>query len=335
MLAAASPIPGGIADPSGRAAYFSSNTGIDAVELATGELLWSTTEAQVPLLTTGDRLHALALTNRNVLYVRGFDLVNRGRRVYQSAAVEFPGWVVTGEAANRSFRFTAVQHATILSLTWQASAWAESGPRKQASGEARIDLEKGVVKMGPIGAVPHSTTVTVPAALANLSVRWYRSISGYLRALVLEEVPAGASGGERKQRLVLRTWNEQTGKEGKSRELLTGRRPVVLADPNHLHLWLRDSAPSPDELGSSDGPGRKYGWTIYSVLDGHLVAHLPFVPGTQQATLIGERAYCLVAAPQRGELVNVVRRKYTLYAIDVTSGKVVWERALSSKAMMP
>jgi hypothetical protein len=330
MLSAASPIPGGIPDPSSRTAYFSSSTGIDAVDLANGELLWSSREAEVPLLVAGDRLYALTLTNRNVLYVRGFELANRGRRVYESAAVEFPGWVVTGEAPGRSFRFTAQQHRTILALTWQASAWAESGPHKQAAGEARIDLVKGVVKTGPIGAPPKSPVVTVPDLLANLSVRWHRSISGYLRALVLEE---SSASGVRKQRLVLRTWNEETGKEGKASELLCGTRPVVLADPNGLHLWLRDAAPSPDEVDGA--PERRYGWTIYSVLDGHLVARLPFVPGTQQATLIGERAYCLVAAPQRGASPTTIRRAYTLYALEVGSGKTVWQRPLSSKALVP
>jgi hypothetical protein len=333
MLPAASAIPGGVLDPNERAAYFSSTTGIDAVALANGELLWSTKEAQVPLFVAGDRLFALALTDLNRLYVRGFDVANGGRAVYQSAPVEFPGWVVTGEAPGRSFRFTWQRHKTILDLNWQAGAWAESGPRKQSAGEVRIDLEKGTVKTGRIGAPPTPPSAAVPALLENLSVRWHRSISGHLHALVLEEAPAAK--GERKQRMMLRIWNEQTGKESKPRELLCGSRPVVLTDPNGLHLWLRDAAPSPDELGTNDAPGRVYGWKIWSVLDGHLVARLPFVPGTQQATLIGERAYCLVTAPQRGVPGAVTRRSYTLYAIDVGTGKTLWQRSLSSKALVP
>jgi hypothetical protein len=320
-------------DSTGRLACFASGSGIDAVALANGELLWSTKEAQVPLLVIGDRLYALALSDRNVLHVRGFDLGNRGKRIYQSAPVEFPAWVVTGEAPGRSFQFTGRKYKTILILNWQSGAWAESGPRKQAAGEARIDLENGTVKLGPLGSPALPPAVPVPAPLVDLSVRWQRSISGHLHALVLEEVPAAK--GERKQRLVLRTWNEQTGKEGSARELLSGSRPVVLADPSRLHLWLRDAAPSPDELGTNDAPGRRYGWTIWSVLDGHLVARVPFLPGTQQATLMGERAYCLVAAPLRGEAGNLTRRGYTLYAIDVGSGKTLWQRTLSNKALVP
>jgi hypothetical protein len=333
MLPAESSIPGGLLDPTGRAAYFSSSTGIDAVALANGELMWSTNQAQVPLLVAGDRLFALALTDRNVLHVCAFDLANRGKRTYQSVPVELPAWVVTGEAPDRSFSFSWRKHWTILTLSWQASAWAESGPRKQAAGEVRIDLEKGTVKLGPVGLPAAPPAVTVPAPLVNLSVRWQRSISGHMHALVLEEAPAAK--GERKQRLVLRTWNERTGKEGPARELLSGSRPVVLADPNGLVLWLRDAAPSPDELGTNDAPGRRYGWTIWSVLDGHLVARVPFLPGTQQATLRGERAYCLVAAPLRGEAGTLTRRSYTLYARDVGSGKTLWQRTLSSKALVP
>jgi hypothetical protein len=330
MLPAATPIPGGVLDPTGRAAYFSSSTGIDAVELAHGELLWATREAQVPLMVVSDRLFALALTDRNVLYVRGFDLAKGGKAVFESAPVTFPGWVVTAEAPGRSFRLSWQQHKTILTLTWQAGAWSESGPRKEAAGEVRVDLEKGVVKVGPIGLPPPQPSVVVPAVLEKLSVRWQRSISGYLRALVVEDATVK---GERKQRLVLRTWNEESGKEGKARELLCASRPVVLVDPNGLNLWLRDAAPSPDEV--EDAPGRRYGWTIWSVLDGHLVARLPFMAGTQQATLIGERAYCLITAPRMGGAGNPIRRDYALCAIDVSSGKVHWRRVLSSKSMVP
>jgi hypothetical protein len=334
LLPAATPIPGGVLDPGGRAAYFSGDTGIDAVELARGELLWRTKDAQVPLCVTGDRLFALALSDHNVLHVSGFDLADRGKRVYQSAAVEFPRWVVTGEVPGRSFHYTWLQHKNVLDIAWQAGAWAESGPRKQAAGEVRVDLEKGTVKMGPVGSQPAPAAPAMPTPLVNLSVRWQRSIGGHLHALVLEEAPAET--GERKQRLVFRTWDERTGKAGPSHDLLRGSRPVALADPSGLHLWLRDAAPSPDEVVTENSSRSSHNWTVWSVLDGHLVAHVPFVLGTLKATLIGERAYCLVSAPERGGSgSSKFRRRYTIHAIDIGSGRTLWQRTLSSKALVP
>jgi hypothetical protein len=317
-------MPGGILDTTGRVAYLAGTHGIDAVSLAGGERVWTTREAHHPLLVAGDRLYALALTDTNVLYVRGFDLINRGKRVYQSAAVELPGWVVPREGPERSFTWTWRREKTILFLAWQASASSGLGPRKQAAAEVRIDLEDGRVKSGPVGPPPAPAQPRLPPQLEKLTVRWQRSISGQLHALVLEEISTARA--EKKQRMLLRTWNERTGKEGAAHELLRGTRLMGMQGLDGIHLWVRDAAPSPDVLGSDDVPA-PYHWLVYSVLDGHLVARVPFVPGTQEVLLLGERAYCLAAAPLRSESLELpTRRAYTLYAIDTENGKVLWKR---------
>ena len=65
---------------------------------------------------------------------------------------------------------------------------------------------------------------------------------------------------------------------------------------------------------------------------GVVVRRVPFVPGTKQATLIGSRAYCMATAPARGSLELGPRRAQTLHAIDLESGKVVWQRPLGVPA---
>ncbi len=323
LLLSASPaeggIPGGILDETGSTAFLVAGKGIDAVALARGELLWSTAEAQVPLLVAGDRLYALALAESNGLYVRGFDLANKGKLVYQSARIEFPRWVTTAEAADRSFRWTWRLEKTILLLNWEAAAWAETGPRKEAVGEVRIDLLAGTVKAGEVGLPTAHPAVPMPERIAGLAVRWHRLIGSHLHALVLDET--ATEKDRRKQRFVLRVWNEETGKEGTAHELARGSRLVVLAGLDGFHLWLRDAAPSPDEPGAGEGRGAAYQWSVFSVLDGHLVARVPFLAGTQQATLIGDRAYILTSAPLREQTGEFTRRVYTLIAVDLQSGK--------------
>jgi hypothetical protein len=320
------PIPGGILDTTGRVAYMAGTDAIEAIGLARGELVWRTTEAQHPLLVAGDRLYALAITPGNALQVKGFDLVHSGKRLYQSQVVDLPRWVVPHEGPERSFTWTWRREKTTLILNWTATASAGLGPRKEAAAEVRIDLEDGRVTPGPIGPMPAPPSLRLPPQLEKQAVRWHRSIGGQLHALLLEEMGPGAA--ERKQRLVLRTWNERTGKELAAHELLRGGRLVVMEGLDGIHLWVRDAAPSPDLLGSDDVPA-PYHWMIYSALDGHLVARVPFVPGTQEVLLLRDRAYCLAAAPVRGEAWEVTaRRAYTLHAIDVEKGKVLWSRTV-------
>src|SRR4051794_18738839 len=70
---AATPFPGGLLDSTGRTVYASTQTGIEAIDLSRGDVLWRTNLASQPLLVAGDRLYALALVRENPLYVRGFD----------------------------------------------------------------------------------------------------------------------------------------------------------------------------------------------------------------------------------------------------------------------
>jgi hypothetical protein len=324
----AEPIPGGILDSTGRTAYLTGAGGIDAVTLASGQTLWSTREAQRPLLVAAARLYALALTGRNEMHVLGFDLINKGKKVYCSEKIEFPAWVITAEAPGRSFRCTWRRDKAILFLSWEASASSDLGPAKQASGEVRIDLDSGSVKTLQIGE-PRAAVgpITIPQ-LEKLFVRWHRSIAGQLHAVVVEELP-DSTVAERKQRLVLRIWNERTGRESLSRELIRGQSSL-LPGLDGIHLWVRDASRNPDEVGE----GRQR-WSVYSALDGHLVARPPYLPGTQEASLFGARAYYLTASAARRSGGPSTGRSYELHAVDVESGKTLWRRPLASRSLRP
>src|SRR5215472_16888714 len=68
------PLPAGIADPAGQIGYFAGADGcIEAINLATGKVLWHTHEAQRPLLVDGGHLLAQAGVKRNRLRILRLD----------------------------------------------------------------------------------------------------------------------------------------------------------------------------------------------------------------------------------------------------------------------
>src|ERR1700736_6055757 len=92
--APASPLPCGVADPGGRTGFISNpGGGIDAVDLATGDLLWNVDEAKRPALADGGRLFAWAPVKDNGLRVAVFDRTRNGRRILESEPATFPDWV--------------------------------------------------------------------------------------------------------------------------------------------------------------------------------------------------------------------------------------------------
>jgi hypothetical protein len=314
---AAPSFPGGVLDSTGRTAYLASEIGIDAIDLARGQVLWQSREAHVPILVEGDRLYALAVYKTNKLSVIAFDLARTADRVFRTEVTGFPRWVATLPTATQSFRFGWRRQKNTLFLDWKAEAFVERGPTKHASGQVQIDLDEGRVRSSPIVLHPPQPDAQPARQLEKLAVRSQATVSGQLLAAVLEELP-GSTPRDRRQRLVLRGWEVRSGKEIASRELLRGTRPIVLADLDRKHLWLRDAGEN------------SLVWSVVSILDGHLVTRVPVVPGTQVATIVGSRAYCLTVAPAPGELDGSPRRALMLHALDLETGKAVWKRSLGA-----
>lgn len=74
-------------------------------------------------------------------------------------------------------------------------------------------------------------------------------------------------------------------------------------------------------------------WSVVSVLDGHLVTRVPFVPSTQTATLIGARAYCLsVSLEKKAFSDRPPARVAELHAIDLEAGRIAWKHSLGAVA---
>jgi hypothetical protein len=347
----ARPFPGGILDPGGRTAYLAgAGEGIEAIDLTTGEVVWQTHEAQIPILVLGNRLLAQAGVKRNRLRVLTFDLERKGECIAESDPVVLPAWVVTGEAPGRSFSAVWKQDKHYLTLDWEATAWSDGlkssthrqpSTRKHAVGSARIDLEGGEVELQVLEKLPQSAEAPLPRFLEKQAVRWHKVIDHYLAALILEEAPdtgkpAGkeTSPGERKYRFVLRAWDRVTGKPIPEVEVLTGRRLVVLPTLDEAFLLVRDAAPDPGELVSS-ATDKEKDWYVFPLDALTLRGRVPWVPGTQSALLFAGRAYFLVAGPVTGPLDRPGVRSQSVQAFDLVRGKKLWERPVAGRSITP
>ena len=207
----------------------------------------------------------------------------------------------------------------MLTLTWHAQARSDAGPPKQATGRVTIDLDNGRVKAdAPRAETPGTLAPSgeMPRQFERLVVRWHGKRSGQMMAAVLEELP-GSKAGDRRQRFVFRTWDARSGKQTESKEMLRGQQLTLISDLDEKYLWIRDTA-------NAIGPKPAQPWTVYSGLDGHEVATVPWVPGTTAATLIGRRAYQLATSGRRPTGDGPLVARHTLHAFDLDTGKRIW-----------
>jgi hypothetical protein len=333
------PLPGGLADPGGRIGYLSSvNHGIEAIDLLTGDLLWSSHEAEVPLLVANDRLYAQAGTKRNRMRVLVFDLTHKAEVVLESNPVVFADWVVTGDAPGRSFKTEWRLEKDHLVLSWQARAWyagkvkptpaLEAEARKTAEGLVRIHLTTGQVQHSPAEAPGVALGIPVPQKdLEKKSVRWKGLLQDQYKAVVMEENGDG-------QKLTLLTWDHSGAKVGEPRELFSGRRLTVLPTLDERILCIHEAAPSPEQRVASEDSS-KFAWALISLETGNLVARVAFEASTQAMTLVGPRLFVQQSGPIRGSLADPAINTRTLKAIDLKTGRFLWQRNIAGKAVHP
>lgn len=302
------PFPGGVLDESGRTAYVSTEEGVEALDLETGLSRWRNSEATCPLFAGGDQLHALSL-QRGRLAILGLSLTDKGTRTYESDWLEMPVWIDTS-----NFRAAWSLNKRQLTLAWQA----RGSLGKSAQGCYTLPLTE--TKWTPTKDGCPAVEPPLPALLQREPVRWHRSLAGHLHAVVEEEGPMSTLL-RRKKRLVLRVWNEASGKEVRSVELLSATRPMLLISLDGRYVFVREG-------GSFEAPGDGSPWQVYSSLDGQAVARVTFVPGTSQLTLIGTRAYGMVTRTSRVLLEGRMGRRHELYAVDVETGKLLWRKSV-------
>jgi hypothetical protein len=339
-------IPGGVADPAGKTGYVANDKGgIDALDLATGELLWSTREAPRPLIAFGNKLAAQAPVEGKANQVRVvvLDASAKGRRLLESDPVAFPDWVSVGLTHGRSFRSDARLGKGGLLLRWEANAFYAGGAaptpqileaaRKHAAGTARIDLESGRVKNLEPDEVP-ADGPKLPAGLEKVVSRQYWTGSDWKTApLVAGGVLAAldVQGGGKDQKMTLERWDLATGKALEPVELLKGPELWPQVSPDGRHVFVHEA------LVKEQLPPGDYAWWVFSLETGRRVGKFPFEPGSIDLTVIGPRAYYAVNVPRKGppRPLPVMEQPRRLKAVDLASGKVAWERPIEGQRSLP
>jgi outer membrane protein assembly factor BamB len=339
--AAFRPLPGGIADADGKYGYVTGASGaVEALDLTTGKLLWESKAASKPLALFDGKVLAQQAVAGKANQVRVAVLAAAGGKLLmESDPVVFPDWVATGLTYGRSF----ASHGRIdngdLFLVWQARAWYAGGARptreieekarKNAEGVTRVHLKTGKVEPLTPDKVPAEAGAKLPTELEKVTSRQYWNGSDWrtsafvvgdtVSALDLQIPPGG------KQKMSLKRWDRKTARALDTVTLLEGKSLWPMASLDGVHVLIHQALPK-EQL-----PGGDYAWWVFSLETGKQVAKLPYEAGTM--AIFGSRAFQVVTGPRKGPGAWVQPR--TLRALDLKTGKLVWERPVEPQRILP
>ncbi len=324
--------PGVVVDPAAPRIYLAHpGIGIEALDPATGEPLWSSDEAARPLFAHGGRLLAQRESGGGLPLAI---LEAEGGGVLRRFEVPLPEGVQAAidESLERRFRISSRAAGAVVLLEWEfleRDALGVSPPGGRAFarrelGALKIDLATGearaVERAGQLatGGDPLPSPVERLVASGELAARPWRA--GEVLAAVQQLYEPGRS------RLVLRRWRVDTGAALPEVTLWEGRPVAVLPSADRRHLLVV----SP--LGGAASERERYLWTIHSLSTGEAV-------GSRRA----ERSatpFCLLASmlihlePPAGRRLEGrwVERPLRLRAADLAAGTELWQRPLRDTA---
>lgn len=178
-------VPHAVADADGTTLFVTDEKArVAAIDLKTGETLWTSTDAQRPLALTAKGLLAQATDkeNRNALRLVVLDPKARGKLAVRSPALEVPegydydfdrteyaeGGAPPGLFRGTVFRIRAALEDGTAVVSWSAIARGSGRNRysRRAEGSWRFDLTTGAVKKGA------SAEHTDPAPTVELPSTW-------------------------------------------------------------------------------------------------------------------------------------------------------------------
>lgn len=219
---------GGVGDPAGKVGFFpNAVAGIDAVDLAKGEVLWTTKAADRPLIADENRLIAWQIPKGRVsrIYVVVLDATNKGTRVGEPRELSMPIWASYGHEQGASFKTAARLEMDNLLFVWEARRWYAGGaaPTPEIEEEARKH-ETGAVRM-------------------NVKAGTMESFSKDKRPKDLPKIPEGEPASVT---LAGRTYG--VVEKANPKDLLEIRRTLQAKDASGALLWQRELAPRPNLL---------------------------------------------------------------------------------------
>jgi len=333
-------LPWGIADAAGKFGYLTKDKGqVEAVDLGTGKVKWTSTEKGKPLALVKGQVAIQVPHPKKKNVVRVLFLDAGGKKVKESQPLAFPDWTVTGPEHGRHFASAAWNDDSHLYVHWSAEAWyagaarptpeLEKAARKKADGVARIVIATGKVTMLQTKEAPKPPAPKVSAAIAKaagrqvwtpLGTRLQVSVSDKYAVLITPE-RAGLN-----QKVKMDRWDLKTGKKQETVELIVGRllRYELSADAATVLVC---------QLGNLSSPQRWGNWSAFSTETGKKLSAFDKPSGLPTVSALGSRAYLVLEGPGKGIAAGRELRSRTLRAIDLKSGKKVWERSLEGRVI--
>lgn len=329
-------MPVGVADPELRVGYVANSTsGIEAIELLNGMLIWQTELIARPVLVFENLLAALRTVEdrTNAFQLISIDRTKNGEVLLESDPLEFPEWIQATISPDQSFRYEISADQNELILEWEAHARYRGGASpsahilaqstQDAAGVARFNCRTGKVSEFP----RHEKKIALPGILQGENLFSYQQGA----SSVWHSEPWACDGkfaviiGEvfdDDQSLKLQTWDGRTGKVDEPVSLLTGQALVSYVTPDGLYVLIHSEAQNGHQ---------KHDWWFFSVTTGEELARLNYEDGTKEACVVNSRAYYLVEDPPPALRHDAEILRSTIKAVDVASGKVIWERPLSEQ----
>ena len=299
--------------------------GIDAVDLSSGELLWSTTNAAKPLLLYDGRLVAQAepATPSNRLRIVVLDAKDAGKLLLEPN-VQLPKdiQVAIDDGLGTTFRTSARLHEDKVIVSWQYSnqhiSGAPPGPTAKVSvtaGTIQIDLKTGNTDSLKSEEVPPIPDTQLPDNVAQLIK--LGTLPGPLWQVgnVLATIDRIKDKGG--QRTILRRWRRETGQP----------LPEVVLFGEEL-TYRYTSADGRYLLASKplDSAEPHWSWRIFSLETGEQVAE---VRNAFPATWFFITASSLILeVPPTGRISNgemVIDQPLRLRAINRETSNQLWE----------
>ncbi|MDO8434754.1 MAG: hypothetical protein Q7S58_20345 [Candidatus Binatus sp.] len=324
--------PGVMIDAAAGAAYLMNpGGGIDAIDLSSGKLLWSTTAAAKPIALFDDRLAAQAETHGDarVLPIVVLDTKNGGK-VVLTASIPMPDgtWASVDEGLGTSFQISArVEHERLL-VSWSASQRTISGiaspgppPERKDRGDASIDLKTGHVETLTAEQGARMRAGERPAKNPRMSGAERLQSPPRLVGNFFIATEVSSSG----DRATLKRWSADTGEPLPDVELGAG---FVTATPAADGLLVAAAK----AVGAGPIGLQEYLWSIYSLTSGKRVAEIQMFPSS--APFFIWRSNLIYVSPQYARRVKgtLLQEPLELRALNLKPGTEVWKRELRDTA---
>lgn len=259
--------------------------GIDALDLHSGTVLWTSDIAQKPILLLKDTLVAQAETDErsDVLRLAFLNTESNGEPVMR-ADIPLPAGVraAIDAGAGTSFLTSAWPTPEGLTVVWSYSNQIMRGADSKSAGgqegsvtrgAAVVDLKTASVTLLPDDDIPVEPHRKLPPKLAQLEDTelltgqlWQ---SGGIYAAVSKIREDGLT------RSVLKRWKAESGDSLPDVTLFTGRFTVRYPSADYRHVLA-------SRLSGATASTRKYDWMVFAVGTGERIADLQLdLPGAR------------------------------------------------------